>query len=83
MLLINEHGEVTESTIANLVVDLAGVLVTPPISAGLLPGVYRQHLLDTGRIVERPLRPADLRVARAIYLVNSVRGLWQVELLPG
>jgi para-aminobenzoate synthetase/4-amino-4-deoxychorismate lyase len=81
VLLINERGEVTESTIANLVVDLGGILVTPPCSCGLLPGVYRQHLLDTGRIVERVVRPEHLQAADAIYLANSVRGLWQVELI--
>ncbi|HEX7038057.1 MAG TPA: bifunctional chorismate-binding protein/class IV aminotransferase [Pseudomonadales bacterium] len=81
VILVNERGEVTESTVANLVADLDGVLVTPPADAGLLPGVYRQHLLDTGRVAERRLRPADLYAARAVYLANSVRGLWPVELV--
>ena len=81
VLLINQDGRVTESTIANLVVDIGGTLVTPPLSDGLLPGVYRQHLLACGRLVERPIHPEDLRTARRIYLANSVRGLWQVDLV--
>lgn len=81
VLLVNEHGEVTESTIANVVVDLNGTWVTPPRAAGLLPGVFREHLLATRRIVEARVWPADLRTARAIYLANSVRGLWPVELV--
>jgi para-aminobenzoate synthetase / 4-amino-4-deoxychorismate lyase len=81
VLLLNERGEVTEATIANLVVDLNGHLFTPPISCGLLPGIYRQHLLETGLVSERVLLPADVRSARAIYLVNSLRGMWRVTLL--
>ena len=81
VLMVNEHGDVTESTIANLVVDVGGIRVTPPAAAGLLPGVYRQHLLDTGQVIERRLRPADLHAAQALYLANSVRGLWRVELV--
>ncbi|MDZ7670503.1 MAG: aminodeoxychorismate synthase component I [Gammaproteobacteria bacterium] len=81
VLLVNANGEVTESTIANLVVDLDGELITPPLSSGLLPGVYRQHLLDTGRVVERVVQPRDLHAARALYLANSVRRLWPVTLI--
>jgi para-aminobenzoate synthetase / 4-amino-4-deoxychorismate lyase len=81
VLLLNERGEVTESTIANLVVDVGGVLLTPPRLSGLLPGVYRQHLLDSGAVTECILRPGDVRSARAAYLVNSLRGMWRVTLL--
>lgn len=73
VLLVNERGELTESTQANLVVQLQGVACTPPLEAGLLPGVFREHLLRSGRIRERVLRPADLARAEAVYLVNSVR----------
>jgi para-aminobenzoate synthetase / 4-amino-4-deoxychorismate lyase len=81
VLLLNERGEVTEATIANVVVDLDGRLFTPPLACGLLPGVYREHLLAAGLASERVLRPADLRSARAVYLVNSLRGMWPVTLL--
>jgi len=81
VLLVNLAGEVTESTVANLVVDLDGTLVTPPIGAGLLPGLYRAGLLAAGTVVERPLTPDDVRRARAVYLVNSVRGMWPVTVV--
>jgi para-aminobenzoate synthetase/4-amino-4-deoxychorismate lyase len=81
VLLVNLAGEVTESTIANLVVDLDGVLVTPPLAAGLLPGLYRAQLLAAGTVVEHRLTPADVRRARAVYLVNSVRGMWPVTVV--
>jgi para-aminobenzoate synthetase/4-amino-4-deoxychorismate lyase len=80
VLLWNERGEVTESTIANLVVRLGGELITPPLACGLLPGVMRGWLLARGLVRERPLRLADLGGCRRIYLVNSVRRWRRAEL---
>jgi para-aminobenzoate synthetase / 4-amino-4-deoxychorismate lyase len=76
VLLVNRGGELTESTIANLVVVTGGIGWTPPVDAGLLPGILRGDLLRRGRIRERTLRPADLLAAEAVYLINSVR-LWR------
>ncbi len=74
VLLWNAAGEVTESTIANLVVELQGQRVTPPVTSGLLPGCYRAELLDSGVLVERVLTRADVRRASRLWLVNSLRG---------
>jgi para-aminobenzoate synthetase / 4-amino-4-deoxychorismate lyase len=73
VLLVNERGELTESTIANLVVEMDGARWTPPLECGLLPGVLRADLLARGEIRERILRPEDLSRADAIWLINSVR----------
>jgi len=73
VLLLNERGEVTESTIANVVVETSGERLTPPLACGLLPGVFRAELLRRGEIAERVLTPSDLRRAEAVWLVNSVR----------
>jgi para-aminobenzoate synthetase/4-amino-4-deoxychorismate lyase len=81
VLLWNHRGEITESTIANVFIQWAGELLTPPDTAGLLPGVYRQHLLESGRAREQTITVKDLTQAQAIYLGNSVRGLWAVELV--
>jgi para-aminobenzoate synthetase/4-amino-4-deoxychorismate lyase len=74
VLLVNDRGEVTESTIANLAVRLDGVWVTPPVDAGLLPGTYRNVLLREGRLTERPVTVDELRRAGGLALVSSVRG---------
>lgn len=74
VLLWNREGELTESTVANLVVRLGGRLVTPPAACGLLPGTFRAELLERGRIEERIVRIEDLERADALYLVNSLRG---------
>ncbi|CAN5858241.1 aminodeoxychorismate synthase component I [soil metagenome] len=73
VLVVNERGELTESTLANLVVARNGELWTPPVDAGLLPGVFREVLLREGEIRERTLRPEDLWEADGVYLINSVR----------
>ena len=79
VLLYNDKGEVTESTIANLVVERGGVLLTPPVSCGLLPGTLRGHLLGEGKIREEVLTLQDVAEASACYLVNSVRGFHPVS----
>ena len=73
VVLINERGEVTETTIANLVVRLEGRWTTPPLDSGCLPGVYRSRLLEKGSIAERVLTPEDLLAAEQIAVINSVR----------
>ena len=82
VLLYNQKGEITESTIANIVVDLRGRLCTPPVRCGLLPGTLRAFLLDRGDITEKAVTVAQLASCRRIFLLNSVRGMQQVKLIP-
>ncbi len=76
VLLVNASGDLTESAIANLAVQLDGTWFTPPMESGCLPGVYRGVLLDEGKLQERPIAVSDLEVCDGIALVNSVR-LWR------
>jgi para-aminobenzoate synthetase / 4-amino-4-deoxychorismate lyase len=73
VLLYNERGELTEFTIGNLVVELGGELVTPPVDCGLLPGTFRAHLLETGQVVERVVSIQQLKDCTKIFRVNSLR----------
>ena len=73
VILWNEKGEVTESCIANIVVELEGELYTPPIRCGLLPGTYRAYLLEQGKVKERVLAVEDLAQSPHVYLISSVR----------
>jgi para-aminobenzoate synthetase / 4-amino-4-deoxychorismate lyase len=79
VLLWNERGELTESTIANLIVTFDGRLVTPPLECGLLPGTYRAWLLETQQVSEAIIRLEDLKRCGPIFLANSVRGMWEVQ----
>ena len=80
VLLINQQGEITESCIANLVVEIEGKKYTPPVDCGLLNGTYRQYLLDQKKLSECVLTRADLERADRCYLINSVRKQWPIEI---
>lgn len=69
----NERNEVTESGIANIVVNIDGQLFTPPVRCGLLPGTFRDQLLEDGSIKERVITVEEFKNAKEIYLINSVR----------
>ncbi|QRO06719.1 aminodeoxychorismate synthase, component I [Streptococcus oralis] len=77
----NVVGELLETSIGNLVLKINGKLYTPPISLGILPGIYRQHLLERGQVEEKVLTLADLNQAEAIYGCNAVRGLYELEVI--
>lgn len=82
VLLLNERGEVCEGTITNVFVDIGEpVLVTPSLDCGLLPGVLRGALVEEVTAREAVLTEADLRVAKALYVGNSLRGLIKARLL--
>ena len=73
VLLWNERQEVTETCIANLVYRLEQRLYTPPIASGLLPGTFREQLLQQGKVDERVLKLSELGSCEGLYVVNSVR----------
>lgn len=83
VVLVNERGEVTETTVGNLLARIGGAWCTPPLDSGLLPGVHRARLVARGDVREAVLTPADLRAATELAVVNSVR-LWRpARLLHG
>ncbi len=78
VLFERPDGTLTEGSFTSLFVprkDRAGrdILVTPPCSAGLLPGVLRAHLLECGRAIEGDLTAADLTTD--FFVGNALRGL--------
>ena len=81
VLLFNEKGEITESTIANMVVESHGGLWTPPVRCGLLPGTYRAWLLDRKQVRERTITIEEILHSPNVYLANSVRGMHQVKVV--
>jgi para-aminobenzoate synthetase / 4-amino-4-deoxychorismate lyase len=83
VLLYNEAGEVTESTIANIAVEWDGVLCTPPLRCGLLPGVYRAWMLHQHRLHEKVLHLDEVLASPRVYLMNAVRGIQKVRLMNG
>jgi para-aminobenzoate synthetase/4-amino-4-deoxychorismate lyase len=80
VLLWNPERQVTESTIANIVVDIGGRKVTPPVHCGLLAGTFRAELLESGAIQESIVTLDELPTASALWLINSVREWWPAAL---
>lgn len=80
ILFLNEREEVTEGAISNLVLEKEGQWWTPPLESGVLPGIYRQHLLGRGRLREKRLYRGDLQKADRLYLINSVRAMTAVQI---
>lgn len=80
-VFFNERGELTEMSRANLVLELDGKWYTPAQSCGILPGIFRQALLDSGQCQERVLYRKDLLQASQIFCCNSVQGMRPVRLI--
>lgn len=76
----NKEGQLLETSIGNLFVQLGQNLYTPPVAAGILPGLFRQELLVTGQVQEKWLTLADLQNATAVFGGNTVRGLYRLDL---
>ncbi|MBN1308312.1 MAG: aminodeoxychorismate synthase component I [Chitinispirillaceae bacterium] len=73
LLFRNERGEITETIIGNIVVQIDEKLYTPLVKSGLLAGVFRGELLAQGTIREKNLTINDLLTASRIFRINSVR----------
>ncbi|WP_109485965.1 aminodeoxychorismate synthase component I [Occallatibacter savannae] len=80
-LFLNIREEITEGAVHNIVIEKAGRWYTPPLDCGVLPGVYRRHLLATRTsIEEKILTLDDVKAADSVYICNAVRGLRRVTI---
>jgi len=83
-LFFNERGELTEGGRSNVFVKLEGRWWTPPLSAGVLPGVMRAVLLDDRAFgaAERELTLRELHAAEALLICNALRGALPARIVP-
>jgi para-aminobenzoate synthetase/4-amino-4-deoxychorismate lyase len=81
LIFFNTRGEVCEGARSSVFVERDGRLLTPPLACGLLPGVMRRYLLESGRAVECVLYREDLLGTDPVYLGNALRGLIPVSVL--
>jgi branched-chain amino acid aminotransferase len=85
---LNEHGQVSECTSANIFAATGGEVSTPPLSSGCLPGVTRELLLDVVRVPgiqvrERPLTPQDLERSDQVFITSTTRDLLPAAFIEG
>ena len=81
VLLFNESGELTETTVGNVAFELGGELYTPPLRCGLLPGTCRAWLLGRRKLREGVVTVEQAHTARVAYVFNSVRGIRRLRLM--
>lgn len=81
VIFTNEREEITEGCITNIFIKKDNKLVTPPVSCGLLNGIYRQSVVRRNKnVIEQIIKVEDILNADGIYLCNSVRGMVKVKL---
>ncbi len=73
-LFLNTRDEFTEGTIANVMFKVRGEWLTPSLSCGLLPGVWRDMQIHSGRAREEIVRYDLLDTIEEVRIGNSVRG---------
>ncbi len=78
-LLVRDDGLVTEGSWTSVFVERDGILLTPPLALGLLPGVLRRSLIEDGRAREAELTLDDL--TEGFLLGNALRGLMKAKLI--
>ena len=88
VVLLNERGEVSECTSANIFVASGHQVWTPPLSSGCLPGITRELLLNEVKapgisIGEQPLLPQDLEAADEVFITSTTRYLLPVREVEG
>jgi branched-chain amino acid aminotransferase len=86
VVLLNERGEVSECTSANIFCVRGGRVATPPLDSGCLEGVTRNILLEIGAgapMEERTLFPEDLYVADEVFISSTNRGVLAVAEIAG
>jgi para-aminobenzoate synthetase/4-amino-4-deoxychorismate lyase len=83
MLFFNECDELTEGGRSSVFVQLDDRWYTPPLAAGVLPGVMRSVLLadPAWSATQRPITRDDLRRAQQVVLCNALRGAVTADII--
>lgn len=80
VLFLNENENLTEGAVSNVFIKKGDLWLTPPVSSGILDGVYRSHLLsDKKNYRESELTMDDLLSASEVILTNALRGARKVR----
>lgn len=78
VIFIDAHGYLTEGSYTSIFVMRGGCYITPSLSRGLLPGILRQEMIDSGDAIEGDVMEKDL--LEGFFVGNSLRGLLKAKL---
>jgi para-aminobenzoate synthetase/4-amino-4-deoxychorismate lyase len=73
VLFFNEKKELAEGSFTNIIIKKDNEWLTPSVSCGILPGIFRSYLIQNNKVKESIISHDDLLQADEIKLVNSVR----------
>jgi branched-chain amino acid aminotransferase len=87
-MMVGEGGELSEGSTSNLFVWSAGILRTPPLSMGILPGITREYVLRAALELEIPTREqvlfcSDVAKADEVFLTSSLREVVPIVAIDG
>ncbi len=84
-LFVAPSGAITEGTMSNVFVVSAGIVHTPPLVEGILPGIARAAVLRTGKnaIREISVSTSQLFDADEVFITNSILGVMPVAEVDG
>jgi branched-chain amino acid aminotransferase len=87
-VMMNERGMVAEGTTTNVFARVEDTLITPPATAGILPGITRSAVIELTRgagiaLEERELLPQELRAAREAFLTATTKGVMPIGSVDG
>jgi branched-chain amino acid aminotransferase len=87
-IMLNHQGEVAEGASSNVFIVKGGTLRTPPLSAGILPGVTREILLELAATLGIPaeevtLQVEDLRGADEAFLTSTLKEAAPIRTIDG
>ena len=87
-LMLNHAGELAECSQSNFFLVRQGAVLTPPLSAGLLPGITREFVMELCGELGVPAReavmtPADLDDADEAFITGTTREVTPVVSVDG
>ncbi len=80
---MNDLGKVCEGSVTNLLVNLDGDWITPPISDGVLPGIMRALVIEYCGVSVKSIDVADLQRVQSAFLLSSLRIAQPVASIDG
>ena len=80
-LFLNTKRQISEGTVSNVFFVRKGVIYTPKVSCGLLPGILREYLCDTEEVEETYIYVQDLKWYQECFVTNSLMGIMPLNRL--
>jgi branched-chain amino acid aminotransferase len=87
-ILLNDLGELAEGASSNLFLVKSSTVLTPPLDAGILPGITRAVVLELAPGLglttrEQPLRGPELLAADEAFVTSTVREVLPIRSVDG